>query len=72
MEPVLVPLFAALIVAALAIVAAGKARALYRTRDAFKPRQPRRDRHWRSGRGVLLGKRRRRRETIVIPPGTRL
>ena len=74
MEILLVPLCAILCVAALAMVTAGKARAMSRADgddDSHAP--PRwRDRHWRPRRPVVFSVRRRRTATrsgIVIPRG---
>ena len=75
MELVLVPLCALLLIAALTVVAAGKARALSHPDPSGRRRsRRRRDPGWRARRGVLLRAPRRRRArvgTIVIPPGTR-
>jgi hypothetical protein len=77
MEPLLVPLCAILLIAALVTVTVGKARALQRTRgsDGSRGLPKSRDPRWRPRRPVLFKVRRVRRTSerpeIVIPPGSR-
>ncbi|MEA2351159.1 MAG: hypothetical protein QOG86_2100 [Thermoleophilaceae bacterium] len=76
MELALVPLCALLLIVALAVVAAGKSRALSHEdpEEARHPRRRRRDPRWAPRRGVLIRTRQRRRTRgarIVVPPGSR-
>jgi hypothetical protein len=73
MELALVPLCALLLIVALIVVTAGKARVLSHPDPCGGRRtRRRRDPSWRARRGVLMKARQRRRirgGTIVIPPG---
>lgn len=76
MELALVPLCALLLIVALIVVTAGKARVLDHEDPCGRDdrRRNRRDPKWRSRRGVLVRARQRRRTrggAIVIPPGAR-